>query len=126
MKILNDLEQLVKSKYPYLSVERQNEFEFKIKIDKISNKVMLLDNDVLIIRDNNIIVQSFIQFEPWKYENKVYLLKCNRSKTAKIHDYNLFLFEQDLKFIELKYKELMNKFKSHELEIKMNTIDEDF
>lgn len=123
MKILNDLEQLVKSKYLYLSIERQTN-EFKIKINQISNKIMMLDDDVLIIRDNNVIVQSFIQFEPW--ENKGYLLKCNRSKTAKLHDYNLFLFEQDLVFIDVQYKNLINKYKSHELEIKKKTIDKDF
>jgi hypothetical protein len=123
MKILNDLEQLVKSKYLYLSIERQTS-EFKIKINQISNKIMMLDDDVLIIRDNNVIVQSFIQFEPW--ENKGYLLKCNRSKTAKLHDYNLFLFEQDLVFIDVQYKNLINKYKSHELEIKKKTIDKDF
>lgn len=123
MKILNDLEQLVKSKYPYLFTERQAN-EFKIKINQISNKIMMLDNDVLIIRDNNVIVQSFIQFEPW--DNKGYLLKCNRSKTSKLHDYNLFLFEQDLLFIDTQYKNLVNKYKSHELEIKKKTIDKDF
>lgn len=123
MKILNDLKQLVKSKYPYLFIERQSN-EFKIKINQISNKVMMLDNDVLIIRNNNVIVQSFIQFEPW--DNKGYLLKCNRSKTAKLHDYNLFLFEQDLVFIDVQYKNLINKYKSHELEIKKKTIDKDF
>lgn len=123
MKILNDLEQLVKSKYPYLSIERSVN-EFKIKINQISNKIMMLDNDVLIIRDNNVIVQSFIQFEPW--DNKGYLLKCNRSKTAKLYDYNLFLFEQDLLFIDTQYKNLVNKYKSHELEIKKKIIDKDF
>lgn len=123
MKILNDLEQLVKSKYPYLFIERSVN-EFKIKINQISNKIMMLDNDVLIIRDNNVIVQSFIQFEPW--DNKGYLLKCNRSKTAKLYDYNLFLFEQDLLFIDTQYKNLVNKYKSHELEIKKKTIDKDF
>ena len=123
MKILNDLEQLVKSKYPYLFIERSLN-EFKIKINQISNKIMMLDNDVLIIRDNNVIIQSFIQFEPW--DNKGYLLKCNRSKTAKLYDYNLFLFEQDLLFIDTQYKNLVNKYKSHELEIKKKTIDKDF
>ena len=123
MKILNDLEQLVKSKYPYLFIERQSN-EFKIKINQISNKVMMLDNDVLIIRNNNVIVQSFIQFEPW--DNKGYLLKCNRSKTAKLYDYNLFLFEKDLEFIDVQYKHVVNKYKSHELEIKKKTIDKDF
>ena len=123
MKILNDLEQLVKTKYLYLSIERQTN-EFKIKINQISNKVMMLDDDVLIIRDNNVIVQSFIQFEPW--ENKGYLLKCNRSKTAKLYDYNLFLFEKDLEYIDVQYKHVVNKYKSHELEIKKKTIDKDF
>ena len=122
MKILNDLEQLVKSKYPYLFIERSVN-EFKIKINQISNKVMMLDNVVLIIRDNNVIVQSFIQFEPW--DNKGYLLKCNRSKRVKLHDYNLFLFEQDLTFIDIQYKNVINKYKSHELEIKKKTIDKD-
>lgn len=123
MKILNDLEQLVKSKYLYLSIERSVN-EFKIKINQISNKIMMLDNDVLIIRNNNVIVQSFIQFEPW--DNKGYLLKCNRSKTAKLYDYNLFLFEKDLEYIDVQYKHVVNKYKSHELEIKKKTIDKDF